>query len=63
MDELDLKRKVLGDLKQFARAEMARDLARKHGKSLRLPWDPEDAPQGEPPAQSVDMEALRALGD
>lgn len=56
-------RKHLADLKQFARAEMARDLAKRHGKSLRLPWDPDDAvsePAGSAEPQ-IDMQALEEL--
>lgn len=63
MDEnyIERKRAALADLKQFARAEMARDLARRHGKPLRLPWDPEEQSAAEPAADSLDGEALSAL--
>lgn len=50
---VQIKKKLHGDLKNFARAEMARDMAKRHGKSLQLPWDPDhdgDAPPGGPPA-------------
>lgn len=57
---LDIKRKALTDLKQFARAEMARDLASRHGKSLRLPWDEDEAAPSEP-GPDIDREALEAL--
>jgi hypothetical protein len=59
MDEqaIELKRKVLGDIKQFARAEMARDLGRRHGRPLRLPWDAEEAPAGDAAPQDQDLDA------
>lgn len=62
---MDVQRKLLGDLKRFARAEMARDLARRHGREMRLPWDADEDPTpqaapGEPSAQ-LDTEALQAL--
>lgn len=58
------KTKALRDLKQFARAEMARDLAKRHGKTLSLPWDAEEQPQQQqaaPDAPELDNEALEAL--
>lgn len=62
MDEkyLERKRTALADLKQFARAEMARDLARRHGKSVRLPWDAAEQAQDQP-TEELDSEALSAL--
>lgn len=64
--ETEIKRKLLGDLKQFAKSEMARDLAKRHGKSLRLPWDPEAEPV-EPAAEGdelkLDAEALEQLAN
>jgi hypothetical protein len=62
MDPLELKRKHIADLKQFARAEMARDLAHRHGRTLRLPWDEQEqpaAPETEQPG--IDAETLQAL--
>lgn len=59
---IERKRAALSDLKQFARAEMARDLARRHGKSIRLPWDAEDnAPAAANDTETLDSEALSAL--
>jgi hypothetical protein len=65
-DDQNIERKVktIRDLKQFARAEMARDLAKRHGKSLSLPWDPEEQPQemqAEPQSPELDSESLEAL--
>ena len=54
------KIKALQDLKQFAKSEMARDLAQRHGKSLRLPWDAEQA-ETAPQTQELDSESLEAL--
>lgn len=58
---IERKRAALSDLKQFARAEMARDLARRHGKSVRLPWDAEEQQAAPPQADELDSEALSAL--
>ncbi len=59
---IERKRAALSDLKQFARAEMARDLARRHGKPLRLPWDQaEEAAAPQPSSDQLDGEALSAL--
>ncbi len=59
---IERKKKALTELKQFARAEMARDLAKRHGKSLKLPWDSEEAPQeAQPQSQELDDESLEAL--
>jgi hypothetical protein len=59
---IERKRAALGDLKQFSRAEMARDLARRHGKSVRLPWDAEEQQADvQQPTEELDSEALSAL--
>lgn len=58
-----MNRQHLADLKQFARAEMARDLAARHGRKLRLPWDPDEPATEAAPAdpEQIDTEALQAL--
>lgn len=64
MDEqhIERKKKALTELKQFARAEMARDLAKRHGKSLKLPWDSDEPAAPELQTQpELDDEALNAL--
>jgi hypothetical protein len=58
---IERKRAALADIKQFARAEMARDLGRRHGKSVRLPWDAEEAAPAEVNDDTLDSEALSAL--
>jgi len=58
---IERKRAALSDLKQFARAEMARVLARRHGKSIRLPWDAEDTAPAANDTETLDSEALSAL--
>lgn len=66
MEEFEQKRRLAGDLKQFAKAEMARDLATRHGRSLRLPWDapePVSEPTAADPTDELDAEALRALSE
>lgn len=64
MDEqyIERKKKALTELKQFARAEMARDLAKRHGRTLKLAWDPEESAAPQPQqSQGLDDEALQAL--
>lgn len=75
MSDLEVKRKMYGDLKQFAKGEMAREIGSRHGRSVRLPWDSaeveispaEDDEAAEPAEQAelegVDPEALQALLD
>ena len=57
-----MHKKLHGDLKKFARAEMARDMAKRHGKALQLPWDPahgapQDAAGGAPGAVPPGVDA------
>lgn len=59
--DIELRKRHLQELKQFARAEMARELAGRHGRKLRLPWDPDEAPAAQESAPSIDTEALQEL--
>lgn len=63
MDEqnIEMKRKAVGELKQFARAEMARDMAKRHGRALRLPWDPEEAAPEASKPEELDKDAIGEL--
>ncbi len=61
---IETKLRAAKDMKQFAKAEMARELAQRHGKSLRLPWDEEETVSEVAPDQNemqLDEDALRAL--
>jgi len=64
-NDLETKRALYGKMKEFARAEMARGLGRRHGRNVRLPWDEDEAPQA-PDADSdgglkLDSDALSEL--
>jgi hypothetical protein len=59
-DLIETKLQAARDMKQFAKAEMARDLARRHGKQIRMPWD-EERQASAPEGIQLDEEALRAL--
>lgn len=63
MDEFETKKALYGRLKQFAKAEMARDLGTRHGRSIKLPWDPEShvEPSEESGEFKLDSEALSEL--
>lgn len=60
----DTYRRHISDLKQFARAEMARELAKRHGRELRLPWDPEPTSAAvTEQAPDFDLSALDEIPD
>lgn len=70
MSDLEVKRKMYGDLKQFAKGEMAREIGARHGRSVKLPWDsepeaveaaPEESAELDDPKVELDEESLKAL--
>jgi hypothetical protein len=42
MSDLDMKRQMYGELKKFAKAEMAREIGGRHGRKVKMPWDVEE---------------------
>lgn len=65
MSDLDLKRQMYGELKKFAKAEMAREIGGRHGRKVKMPWDREEpaieTAEGETPDLDVGKEDLEAL--